>query len=195
MVETTQKGKNLAKRANEILGTPPAADRYALGKEFPRIAETVLVGSRDGRHLLAIVRNGDGGEIAYHLRTPDGRWTQVADFTDGVKQAAFGDDGNLYAMSVTDAPLGRILAIPLASPSLAKARVVVPETDRVAESVMPARSRLYVTYRDGGPSTVRMFALDGKPLGQLPAAPVSDIRIAEHLGGVVTVPPSKKMCR
>ena len=165
------------------LGTPPAADRYALGNDFPRIAETGLVGSRDGRHLLAIVRNGDGGEIAYHLRTPDGRWTQVADFTDGVKQAAFGDDGNLYAMSVTDAPLGRIIAIPLASPSLAKARVVVPETDRVAESVMPARSRLYVTYRDGGPSTVRMFALDGKPLGELPAAPVSDIRIAERLGG------------
>src|SRR3989442_12739176 len=46
------------------LGTLPAADRYVLGKDFPRIAETQLVGSRDGRHLLAIVRNGDGGDIA-----------------------------------------------------------------------------------------------------------------------------------
>ncbi|TMH64109.1 MAG: S9 family peptidase [Betaproteobacteria bacterium] len=165
------------------LGTPRANDRYVIGKEFPRIAETVLEGSRDGRYLLAIVRNGDGGEVAFHLRSPEGRWSNVASFTDGVKQAAFGDDGYLYAMTIKDAPLGRIIAMPLAKPSLAAARVVVPENTVVAESVVATRTRLYVTYRVGGPSTVRIFTLDGKPQGELPVAPVSDIHVAERLAG------------
>jgi len=165
------------------LGTPVASDRYAIGKEFPRIAETVLAGSRDGRYLLAIVNNGDGGEVEFHLRGPDGRWSTIAGFADGVKQVAFGDDGNLYAMTIHDAPLGKIIAIPLAKPSLAAARVVVPESKLVAESVVATRTRLYVTYRAGGPSLVRMYALDGKALGDVPVAPVSDIRIAERLDG------------
>lgn len=165
------------------LGTPPASDRYVIGKDFPRIAEILLDGGRDGRYLLAAVHNGDGGEIAFHLRDPRGGWTEVAGFTDGVKQAAIGDDGHLYAMTVKDAPLGRIIAIPLAAPSLKNARVVVPETAFVAEHVVPMRSRLYVTYRAGGPTAARMFALDGKPLGELPAEPVSEIRIAARLDG------------
>ena len=165
------------------LGTPVANDRYAIGKEFPRIAETQLVGSRDGRYLLAIVRNGDGGEVAFHLRAPDGRWSAVAGFADGVKQMTFGDDGNLYAMTVNDAPLGRIIAIPLAKPSLAAARVAVPESKLVAESVVATRARLYVTYRAGGPTLVRMYTQDGRAQGDIPVAPVSDIHVAERLDG------------
>ncbi|HEV2039832.1 MAG TPA: S9 family peptidase, partial [Casimicrobiaceae bacterium] len=165
------------------LGTPTGSDRYVFGKELPRIAEIVLYASRDGRLLLAEVRNGDGGEVAYHLRTADGTWTQVAGFDDGVKQVAFGDDGNLYAMSVKDAPLGRIIAIPLATPTLAHARVVVPETNIVAERVLPTRSRLYVSYRAGGPSLVRMFSFRGKLLSELPAEAVSDTQIVVRLDG------------
>jgi prolyl oligopeptidase len=165
------------------LGTPTTADRYVIGKEFPRIAEIVLEGSRDGHYLLAIVRNGDGGEVAFHLRGPDGRWSEVAGFADGVKHVVFGDDNNLYAMTVKDAPLGRIVSIPLATPRLASARVVVPATDIVAESVVATRTRLYVTYRAGGPSTVRIFTLDGKSKGELPVAPVSDIEVVARLAG------------
>src|SRR5215831_7017246 len=139
------------------LGTPTASDIYVIGKSFPRIAEIELKGSRDGNYLLALVRNGDGGEIGYHLRGPDGKWREVAGFKDGLKHLAFGDDGKLYAMSIKDAPLGRIIAIPVLAPSLANARVVVPEAKIVAENVQPTRSRLYVTYRDGGPSVVRTF--------------------------------------
>jgi prolyl oligopeptidase len=133
--------------------------------------------------VLAEVRNGDGGEIAWYLRQTDGRWDKVADFNDGLKQAALGDDGHLYAMSIKDAALGRIIAIPLATPTLANARVIVPETDIVAEHVQPTRSRLYVAYRAGGPSAVRMFDLSGKALGELPAEPNSDIHIGERLRG------------
>jgi prolyl oligopeptidase len=165
------------------LGTATASDAYVIGKSFPRIAEVELNGSRDGNYLLAVVRNGDGGEIAYHLRSPDGRWREVAGFKDGLKHLAFGDDGRLYGMSIKDAPLGRIIAMPLLAPSLANARVVVPEMKIAAENVRPARSRLYVTYRDGGPSVVRIFSLAGKLLGQLPTAPVSEVAVSARLEG------------
>jgi len=165
------------------LGTPVSADRYVMGRDFPRIAEIQLKGSRDGNYLLAKVHNGDGGEVAFHVRDSVGQWTQVAGFKDGVKQMAFGEDGRLYAMSVTDALLGRIIAIPLDRPSLGNAVVVVPEANIVAESVTPTKSRLYVKYRDGGPTAARIFALDGKPLGDVPAEPISDISIGIALTG------------
>jgi prolyl oligopeptidase len=165
------------------LGTPTASDPYVIGKEFPRIAEIELKGSRDGTHLLAIVRNGDGGEIAYYLRDPNGGWHEVAGFKDGLKQLAFGDDGRLYGMSIKDAPRGRIIAIQIATPSLAHARVVVPEQKIVTTSVEPTRSRLYVTCMDGGPSLVRVYSLAGKRLGELPTPPVSTVAVATRLDG------------
>jgi prolyl oligopeptidase len=163
------------------LGTPTASDIYVIGKSFPRIAEIELKGSRDGNYLLALVRNGDGGEVGYHLRGPDGKWREVAGFKDGLKHLAFGDDGKLYGMSIKDALLGRIIAIPVLAPSIANARVVVPEAKIVAENVQPTRSRLYVTYRDGGPSVVRTFTLAGKPLGELPTPPVSEVSVSAQL--------------
>jgi prolyl oligopeptidase len=163
------------------LGRPAASDTYVIGKEFPRIAEIELKGSRDGTYLLATVRNGDGGEIAYHLRSPDGRWREVAGFRDGVKHLALGDDGKLYGMSVKGAPLGRIIAIPMLTPSLAAAKIVVPEARIVAEDVQPTRSRLYVTYRDGGPSLVRVYSLAGKLQREFPTPPTSNVSVSARL--------------
>ena len=165
------------------LGTPVSADRYVIGRDFPRIAEIALKGSKDGNFLLAQVHNGDGGDVAFHVRDGAGQWTQLAGFADGVKQVSFGEDGRLYAKSIKDALRGRVIAIPLDRPALANSVVVVPEADIVAESVAATKSRLYVTYRDGGPSTVRMFGLDGKRIGDIPAEPVSETSIGTRLGG------------
>jgi prolyl oligopeptidase len=54
-------------------GTPTAEDAYALGKGFPRIAEIQLRTSPDGKHVLALVANGDGGEFAHYLLGPTGQ--------------------------------------------------------------------------------------------------------------------------
>ncbi|HVO89755.1 MAG TPA: prolyl oligopeptidase family serine peptidase [Casimicrobiaceae bacterium] len=164
------------------IGTPVASDRHVIGESFPRIAEIMLHGSRDGRHLLAEVHNGDGGEVAWHLRDPHGAWHLVADFKDGVKHVSLGDRA-LYAVSVGNAPLGRVLAIPLDTPALANARTIVAESDIVAAHILATRHVLYVTYRAGGPSLVRMFTLQGEPLGEMPSEPVSDTVVAERLRG------------
>ncbi|HET9470182.1 MAG TPA: hypothetical protein VFO24_03695, partial [Usitatibacter sp.] len=165
------------------LGTPPATDPYVIGKEFPRIAETVLQATRDGRYLLATVANGDGGEFSFYLRDPAGKWTRVAEDADKVRSMELGLDGRLYALSLKDAPRGKILMVPLADARLADAKVAVPEGEATIEGIDATRSRLYVTYMVGGPSELRVFDLSGKSLGTVPTEPVSTVGVGERLGG------------
>jgi prolyl oligopeptidase len=163
------------------LGTPASADTYVIGKDFPRIAETALRASRDGRYLLASVANGDGGEYAFYLRDPSGHWARVADFADRIRSMNIGFDGRLYALDLKGTPRGRILALPLDKPELASAKEVVPQGDDTIEGFTATRDRLYVQYMAGGPSELRIFGLDGKAAGSVPTEPISSVRIAARL--------------
>jgi len=167
------------------LGTPVPRDQYVIGRGFPRIAEIKLSASEDGNYVLADVANGDGGEHAFYLRGPSGEWPRIADYTDGFRNAEFGRDGRLYALGLKDSPRGRIVALKLDAPAggLPAAPVVVPESDAVIESLMPTQTRLYVDYLAGGPSELRAFGLDGKPMGTLAAEPISSIYVGTRLAG------------
>jgi prolyl oligopeptidase len=155
------------------LGTAGEKDRYEIGKEFPRIAEVqAQVEPRTGR-VLVTVQNGDSGEFAMYLRSTDGTWMQFADFKDRLVQAAFGPDGDIYAVSRQGAPRGKIVKLSGEHPDQSKATVVVPEgKDTIVTSfylppgqqtLLPTATRLYVTYQLGGPSALHAFTLDGKP--------------------------------
>ncbi len=161
------------------LGTPTEQDTYELGKDFPRIAMTNMRDSEDGSHTLAIMAHGDGGEYALYLRGPVGGWKQLSRFEDKLVDAFFGPDGALYALSRKDAPRGKVLRIPLATPSLDKATVLIPEGPNTVQYIRPTATRLYVTEQLGGPTQLRMVGLDGKDLGLVPTPPVSSA------GGVV----------
>jgi len=168
------------------LGTPTTEDAYSIGKEFPRIAEVGLRSSEDGRYVLATVANGDGGEFAHYLLVPDGKWLQLTRFEDQISGATFGPDQALYLFARKGAPRGKILRMPLATPSLSEARTLVAETDSVIEGVVlsstgytanfvPSRTRLYVVDQVGGPSQIRVFDHDGKLLQTVPTKPVSSV--------------------
>lgn len=165
------------------LGTPESADRYEIGKGFPRIAEIELEASDDGKLVQALVQKGDGGEYQLHLRSAAGKWEKVADYADGVKAAHFGHDGSLYLRSVRGAPRGKILKLRPGARSLASARVVVPEGEAVIQDLLPTRSRLYVSDLVGGPNELRAFDLDGKHETKVPILPVSSIRGLARGGG------------
>lgn len=173
------------------LGTPVASDRYEIGKEFPRIAEIFLTTSGDGRHVLANVANGDGGEFAQFLRLPTGTWTQLTTFKDKVVHGVFGDDGALYLLSRSGAPRGKVLRLPLnGDVTLKRASVVVPESaDAViafnfygSETLLATKSRLYVVDLVGGPNRVRMFTPTGAPLGELPVPSVAAVEDLLRVG-------------
>jgi prolyl oligopeptidase len=166
------------------LGTSAASDRYELGKDFPRIAETQLRSSRDSPHILATVADGDGGEHAFYLRDPKGGWTKLADFKDQVKRMSFGRDGRIYAVNLRGAPRGNVLVLARERPLLQEARVIVPEAADAVENVQAMRDRIFVTYMAGGPSEIRTFDRGGKPLDRVPTPPVSSVGSAEEIGGV-----------
>jgi prolyl oligopeptidase len=171
------------------LGTPETADRYEIGKDFPRIAEISLERSRDGRYVLANVQNGDSGELEHHLRTPDGRWLRLTRFTDEIVHLVFGPRESLYLLSHAGAPRGKLLKTSLADVvrrgglDLAAAVPVVQQGDGVLaydfwilpDPIAVTDTRLFVVEGIGGPQRVRIFDLDGKPLGDLPLPPSSAV--------------------
>ncbi len=165
------------------LGTRSTLDTVSLGSELPRIAETALQASDDGRYVLASVRNGDGGEVGFWLLGPTGKWRQLAGFTDGYRSAVMGRDGRIYAIALKGSPRGRIVAMKLDAAGLAKAATIVPQSDVVIEDIRPTVTRLYVGVLVGGPSEIRVYTLAGKALPAPKVEPISTVQIGTRLDG------------
>jgi prolyl oligopeptidase len=160
------------------IGTPVASDKQDLLADLPRIAEITLATKRDGRWIVAEVKNGDGGEVEYFVRPAGpGAWVQLSTFADLAVGAAFGDGPELFLLSRQGASRGKVLGLPLPPKpgALAAARLVIPEGDGAIQEVLPTRSRLYVSELDGGLSRLRVTDLSGAPRGTVPVLPVSDV--------------------
>lgn len=163
------------------LGTPTEKDRFELGKDFSRIA-MFFVDVHPSGYALAAVQKGDGGEFQHFLRGLDGQWKMIADYPDHVAQFFFGERGDLYFISLKDAPLGKVMNASLRDVNLAKAKVVIPEgkeaiiTDITSgEGFAVHKGTLYVSYQLGGPSEIRTFDLNGTGKKSPKAAPVSGV--------------------
>lgn len=165
------------------LGTPGQFDAFSLGKDFPRIAETVLRTSDDGLYVLATVENGDGGDYAHYLLTPSGVWTKVADFSDRIAAAEFGPDGSLYLLSRSEAPRGKVLRLAPGATSLAGAARAVPEGPGVIRDFEPTATLLYVAEIEGGSMGLRVLGLDGKERAPVPVPPVTSVGRVIRLDG------------
>ena len=158
------------------LGTPAASDVPALSKELPRIAETTLESSEDGRFVLATVKNGDGGEASLFLRRPDGAWTKIASDSDRIVRGRFAGDGSLFLLSYKGAPNGALLRLPAGATDIAKATLVLAGgPDAAVDDYCLTETRIFVAELVGGPSRVRVFGRDGKPLSTLDILPVSAV--------------------
>ncbi|HRI54047.1 MAG TPA: S9 family peptidase, partial [Pseudomonadota bacterium] len=158
------------------LGTDTKDDTYAIGKDFPRIAEINLKTSPNGKYVLCTVGNGDGGEYEHHLLTlAGGSWARLTKFADHLTHGVFGLDGALYIVSRDGAPRGKLLRLPAGSSQLAAAKVVVPQSEAVIEHVLLTKGRLYVQDLLGGVSQLRSFDLNGGAPSLVPVMPVSTV--------------------
>jgi prolyl oligopeptidase len=157
------------------LNTPSDQDTYVIGADFPRIAEIELETSHDGSYLFALVKNGDGGEMAHYVMDTSGRWQQITRFEDQVQQAVLGRDGHVYMLSRQGALRGKILRLPLDNPRLESAQTVVPERPGAISHFEPTDTRLYVVEMEGGPSRLYTFDHQGNMLAEVPVEPVASI--------------------
>lgn len=163
------------------LGTPVSDDRYEIGKDFPRIAEVIMVPDHSSERLLAVVQFGDSGRFEHFLRAPDGAWQRLTTFDDQITGVEFGPDGSLFVISLKDAPKGTILRLAKDEPKLARAEVVVPEQEGALQwdfssdnSFIPTADRIYATYQVGGPVELLTFEVpSGKPADGPSVAAVS----------------------
>jgi prolyl oligopeptidase len=172
-----------------VLGSEPAGDPRVFGDGLPRVAEIQLDYSSEAGALLVSVQNGDGGEFAHWVSKPDGGWSQVTRFEDGVDYAAFGPDRALYLVSERGAPRRQVLKLAPGITDLAQARVIVGMSedaipiDFFGESPLCfVGEQFYVRYLAGGPSRLRAFTLEGKPAGEVALPDVAAVAEFEALG-------------
>ncbi len=173
------------------LGTPTENDRYEIGKDFPRIAEIKFDMNDETGLLLATVQKGDGGEFAHYLRSTDGTWRQFSRFGDKTVQATFGPNDDLYVVSRSNAPRGKILRVKTSTLDVSQAETIIPQgKDTIVAdnfwrhtSVVVTKSKLYAVYQLGGPSEIRVFDLKGKPLNKPEQLPVSAVSGLTRLDG------------
>ncbi len=102
----------------------------------------------------------------------EAKWRKVVDASDRVAEAEI-RDGWIYLRSAKDAPRYRVLRLPLASPDIAKAEVVVPESRSVIVSLSAARDGVYVTQRDGVALSLARLDADGARGLQPVALPIT----------------------
>lgn len=173
------------------LGTATLDDRYEIGKDFPRVAEIEFEMHDPSGNLLLTVQNGDGGEFAHYLRSPDGKWTRISDFADQMIQGTFGPQNDLYFISRVQAPRGKIVRLSLRDLRLDKAEVIIPQGEdtivttfyQSPPSLLATPNRLYVEYQLGGPSELRVFDLQGHRVAGPDQTPLASVSGLTHLEG------------
>jgi prolyl oligopeptidase len=156
------------------LGTNESEDAYSIGKEFPKIAEVELQSNPDSDFIVATVANGDGGDYEHFVLGPDKTWKQLTRFEDKIKRGKLGAGGSFYAISLADAPRGKVVKFDLnrvgTEPS-----VIVAQGDGVLENLALTSERLLVHTLVGGPSALQVYRLNGGEPSNAPVPPVSSI--------------------
>ena len=165
------------------LGSPESEDTYSIGKEFPKIGEVALDSNGASDYVVATVQNGDGGDYAHFVYGPDNSWRQITKFEDQVKTGVLGFGPTFYAISLQDAPHGKVVKRDLDTPD-AKPEVVVPAGEGVIQSIAVTTDHLIVQTLEGGPSGLYSYSLDGsdqKTVALPPISSVSQLAAGEHL--------------
>ncbi|MGE5278660.1 MAG: prolyl oligopeptidase family serine peptidase [Acidobacteriota bacterium] len=181
-------GKRLLYHA---LGQPPSRDRSVRDwKEDARWAYCML--SEDGRYALAVAERGTESEIdALDLGDPtdpavtappipllrDSRaFHTPIDFVGSI----------LYLRTNLEAPRQRVVALDLREGAGARPRAVIPESSEVIADAVIAADRLVVHDLADATSRLRLFALDGRPEGEIALPGIG--AVGWPLGARVSVP-------
>jgi prolyl oligopeptidase len=163
-LENRQTGQRILYHA---LGSDVARDSEVFGQGIGPDVWVEPYVSEDGRYLLVSVQHGwaQGDIYLESLAGPD----QIHPLIKGLngKFAPTFSGDFLFVQTDWQAPKGRILRIDLRHPAQDKWREVIPASADAIDSYSVIGGKLYVTYLHNVVSHIRVFALDGKALGEV----------------------------
>jgi len=165
------------------LGSSDKDDTYALGKEFPRIAEVKLESLPDRERYLVEVAHGDGGQFEYWTGDGKSSWTRVSDPKDEIVHATIGRDGCLYLVSRKGSPRGRLLRVKAPNGTVAEAEPLLPEGEWIVDGIVATPNYLYLNQQLAGVGRLARFDLLTGKVNEIPIPPVSAIREMTPLDG------------
>jgi prolyl oligopeptidase len=153
--ELPQKHLFLHRLGDELPGEPePASVREDEDYVFPQV-------SADGRWVAAVSSEVEPRADSIRALTADGEWLPFLVGCPGTFSGCFHDDRYL-AVTTDGAPRGRLVSIPLSSPSERSTWVeLVPEGDGVLRSFAVVDDRVAVVDLVETCSRIRVFSLDG----------------------------------
>jgi prolyl oligopeptidase len=153
-----------------VLGTEQSADDLIFEVTDHPTRNPYGFVTEDGLYLVINLFDGYESNGIYYLALgddgrPAGAVVRLLDDWEARYQFLGNTGGRFYFLTTLDAPLGRIVAIDLASPG---DRVeVVPEADAAIEDVVLANDELLVAYIRDARSKIELFSLTGDESGAL----------------------------
>ena len=171
-----------------VLGDDPGHDELVFGDLPDRTAWPSVELSRDGRWLIVELSLGWTRVDVHLIDRTTGARTTVIEGVEAVSSFTVVDD-RLVGTTTLDAPRGRVVTAPLASPTPEHWATVVPESEDVVEGMAVTRSSLLVTSTRSAlsrltrlPRTAAAAAADSAP----PAPDLTEIALPEpgSLAGV-----------
>ena len=159
-----------------VVGTPDTGDRLIYERpDLPDWYMTARV-SEDGRFLFISLEHGT--EVRNELYYVDLGDRSHPDLAAPVRPLFDANDAEyrplgtlgdtLFVLTTNDAPRRRVIALTLPDTARAHWRAVVPEGASVIDDALLAGGRVVVQYLEDVKSRLRMFATDGKALGDVP---------------------------
>lgn len=157
------------------LGTPQAEDRLVF--EWPAEPKWFVGGelTPDGRYLFITLRPGSGDECRLYVldlqdaKAPrfDGPVVKLVDDFDHAWQLIGSQQREIFLKTNLEAPKNRVIALDLDQPDIAKARVVVPESQDTLISAKQAGGRIAVLSLHDAASRLATWSYEGKHLADI----------------------------
>ena len=157
-----------------VLGDDPGHDELVFGDLPDRTAWPSVELSRDGRWLIVALSLGWTRVDVHLIDRTTGARTTVIEGVEAITSFTVVDD-RLVGTTTLDAPRGRVVSAPLASPTPEHWATVVPESDDVVEGVAVTRSSLLVASTRSALSRLTRLPRTAAAASAAPAPPAPDL--------------------
>ncbi|HEX4963363.1 MAG TPA: prolyl oligopeptidase family serine peptidase [Thermoanaerobaculia bacterium] len=149
------------------IGTDPAKDVEVFGKGYGPDKWVGATVSEDGRYLLFGVQHGWARNEVYVQKVSGGPIKTIVKGVGAHFYASFAGD-RLVIQTDWQAPNGRIMVVDLKDSSRDKWQEIVPTGRDAIEGFSLIGGKLFVSYLHDVSSQIKIFTLDGNPVGELP---------------------------